>query len=110
LGLCWRVRGVLKVVLGFGGRGGWVMMKLDKIDLKYWEYIRLTDNSIGAIMKGTSRVMINNSKEHRAILDSKCRREGNVWYDDRDEVAEIKLGRVYTWVDIVTSVFGVVKS
>jgi hypothetical protein len=81
-------------------------MKLDKVDLKNWEYIRIADGTIGAILQGTDRVMINNSKKHREVLDNKFRREGNIWYNDNEEMAEIKYGRIYTWVEVIHNVFG----
>ena len=81
-------------------------MKLDKVDLRNWNYIRLANGSRGAILCGTTRVMINNSKKHREILDSKYRKECNTWYNGEEEMAEIKYGRIYSFVDVVISVFG----
>lgn len=83
-------------------------MKLDKVDARNWDYIRLFDGSIGAKLHDSDRVMINNSKTHRDVLDSKYRREGNTWYEGEEEVAEIKCGRIYSWVEVVIGVFGIV--
>ena len=83
-------------------------MRLDKIDARNWGYIRLADGTIGAIYSNSDRVMINNSKKHREVLDSKYRREGNTWYEGEEEVAEIMCGRIYSWVEVVISVFGTV--